>query len=47
GLTDAAPAAGGPGGVAGPVGGTGRRLRRAIPKYGFRPVVMPRPPAAG
>lgn len=46
-LTDAAPAAGGPGGVAGPVGGTGRRLRRAIPKYGFRPVVMPRPPAAG
>lgn len=49
GLTDtaAAPAAGGPGGVAGPMGGTGRRLRRAIPKYGFRPVVMPRPPAAG
>jgi PPE-repeat protein len=49
GLTDtgAAPAAGGPGGVAGPLGGTGRRLRRAIPKYGFRPVVMPRPPAAG
>lgn len=49
GLTDAtaAPAAGGPGGVAGPVGSTGRRLRRAIPKYGFRPVVMPRPPAAG
>ncbi|WP_406815637.1 PPE family protein [Mycobacterium sp. M23085] len=49
GLTDpaAAPGAGGPGGVAGPVGGSGRRLRRAIPKYGFRPVVMPRPPAAG
>ncbi|MEE2855492.1 MAG: PPE family protein [Actinomycetota bacterium] len=49
GLTDAgpAPAAGGPGGVAGPMGATGRRLRRAIPKYGFRPVVMPRPPAAG
>jgi PPE-repeat protein len=49
GLSDsgAAPAAGGPGGVAGPLGGTGRRLRRAIPKYGFRPVVMPRPPAAG
>lgn len=49
GLTDtgAVPAAGGPGGVAGPMGGTGRRLRRAIPKYGFRPVVMPRPPAAG
>ena len=49
GLTDtgAGPAAGGPGGVAGPLGGTGRRLRRAIPKYGFKPVVMPRPPAAG
>ncbi|OBJ41591.1 PPE family protein [Mycobacterium colombiense] len=49
GLTDtgATPAAGGPGGVAGPMGGTGRRLRRAIPKYGFRPVVMPHPPAAG
>lgn len=49
GLTDTipTPAAGGPGGVAGPMGGTGRRLRRAIPKYGFRPVVMPRPPAAG
>lgn len=46
GLTDAAPAAGGPG-ASRPVGGTGRRLRRAIPKYGFRPVVMPRPPAAG
>ena len=49
GLTDstsAAPAAGGPGGVAGPLGAGGRR-RRAIPKYGFRPVVMPRPPAAG
>ena len=39
--------AGGPGGYAAPMGGTGRRLRRAIPKYGFRPVVMPRPPAAG
>ena len=49
GLSDsaAAPAAGGPGGVAGPMGGAGRRLRRAIPKYGFKPVVMPRPPAAG
>ena len=49
GLSDlgTSPAAGGPGGVAGPMGGTGRRLRRAIPKYGFRPVVMPRPPAAG
>ncbi|WAJ42628.1 PPE family protein [Mycobacterium sp. Aquia_216] len=45
--TSGAPAAGGPGGVAGPLGGTGRRLRRAIPRYGFRPVVMPRPPAAG
>jgi PPE-repeat protein len=39
--------AGGPGGVAAPMGTNGRRLRRAIPKYGFRPVVMPRPPAAG
>jgi PPE-repeat protein len=45
--TSGGPAAGGPGGVAGPLGGTGRRLRRAIPRYGFRPVVMPRPPAAG
>lgn len=42
-----APAAGGPGGVAGPLGSTGRRPRRAIPRYGIRPVVMPRPPAAG
>ncbi|WP_424748475.1 PPE family protein [Mycobacterium sp.] len=49
GLSDigASPAAGGPGGFAAPMGGTGGRLRRAIPKYGFRPVVMPRPPAAG
>jgi PPE-repeat protein len=39
--------AGGPGGFAAPMGGTAGRLRRAIPKYGFRPVVMPRPPAAG
>jgi PPE-repeat protein len=39
--------AGGPGGYAAPMAGTARRLRRAIPKYGFRPVVMPRPPAAG
>ena len=39
--------AGGPGGVAGPLGGTGRRLRRSMPRYGIRPVVMPRPPAAG
>ena len=38
---------GGPGGFAAPMAGTARRLRRAIPKYGFRPVVMPRPPAAG
>jgi PPE-repeat protein len=45
--TSGAPAAGGPGGVAGPLGGAGRRLRRGIPRYGFRPVVMPRPPAAG
>jgi len=45
--TSGAPAAGGPGGVAGPLNGSGRRLRRAIPRYGFRPVVMPRPPAAG
>jgi PPE-repeat protein len=45
--TSAAPAGGGPGGVAGPLGGTGKRLRRAIPRYGFRPAVMPRPPAAG
>jgi|SRR5271166_916045 len=40
-----ASAAGGPGGFA-PTGAAGRR-RRMIPKYGFRPVVMPRPPAAG
>ncbi|QZA19901.1 PPE family protein [Mycobacterium malmoense] len=39
--------AGGPGGFAAPMTGTAKRLRRAIPKYGFRPVVMPRPPAAG
>ncbi|WP_293316902.1 PPE family protein [Mycobacterium sp.] len=38
---------GGPGGYGAPMVGTGRRIRRAIPKYGFRPVVMPRPPAAG
>jgi PPE-repeat protein len=42
----AAPA-GGPGGFAGPMTGTGGRMRRAIPKYGFRPVVMAKPPAAG
>lgn len=39
-------AVGGPGGFTGPIGSTVGR-RRAIPKYGFRPVVMPRPPAAG
>ena len=39
--------AGGPGGYGAPMVGAGKRLRRAIPKYGFRPVVMPRPPAAG
>jgi PPE-repeat protein len=39
--------AGGPGGYGAPMVGTGRTIRRAIPKYGFRPVVMPRPPAAG
>ncbi|WP_282100999.1 PPE family protein [Mycobacterium sp. SM1] len=38
---------GGPGGVASPMGMAGG-LRRAIPKYGFRPpTVMSRPPAAG
>ncbi|SOX56397.1 PPE family protein [Mycobacterium ahvazicum] len=40
-------AAGGPGGVAGQLAGNGRRLRRSIPRYGIRPVVIPRPPAAG
>ncbi|MDD4866457.1 MAG: PPE family protein [Mycobacterium sp.] len=40
------PATGGPGGFAGPITGAAGR-RRAIPKYGFRPVVIPRPPAAG
>jgi hypothetical protein len=38
---------GGPGGFAPPIGAAGGRLRRAIPKYGFRPVVMARPFAAG
>lgn len=38
---------GGPGGIAAPMAGVGGRLRRAVPKYGFRPVVIPRPPAAG
>jgi PPE-repeat protein len=43
--TGASPA-GGQGGFA-PMGATGGRRRRMIPRYGFRPVVMPRPPAAG
>jgi hypothetical protein len=47
GLSDIGASAGGPGGFAAPLGGVGGRLRRAIPKYGFRPVVIPRPPAAG
>jgi PPE-repeat protein len=47
GLGDIGTSPGGPGGYAAPMGGMGGRLRRAIPKYGFRPVVMPRPPAAG
>ena len=47
GLSDIGASAGGPGGFAAPLGGAGGRLRRAIPKYGFRPVVIPRPPAAG
>ncbi|WP_163758715.1 PPE family protein [Mycobacterium botniense] len=38
---------GGPGGVASPLAHAVGRLRRPIPKYGFRPLVMPRPPAAG
>lgn len=48
GLSDigSSPAAGGPGGFAGPITGAAGR-RRAIPKYGFRPVVISRPPAAG
>jgi len=45
-IGSSAPAAGGQGGFAAPMGGAGGR-RRAIPKYGFRPVVMSRPPAAG
>jgi len=40
-------APGGPGGFGAPMAGTARRMRRLVPKYGFRPVVMPRPPAAG
>jgi PPE-repeat protein len=47
GLTGIGPSpAGGPGGFAGPMAGTGGR-KRLVPKYGFRPVVMARPPAAG
>lgn len=48
GLSDIEPSngVGGPGGFAAPVGGTGGR-RRPVPKYGFRPVVISRPPAAG
>jgi PPE-repeat protein len=37
---------GGPGGLAQQMGMAGR-MRRAIPKYGFRPLVIARPPAAG
>jgi PPE-repeat protein len=47
GLSEIGASSGGPGGLAAPLGGMGGRLRRAIPKYGFRPVVIPRPPAAG
>ncbi len=47
GLSEIGASPGGPGGFAAPMGGMGGRMRRAIPKYGFRPVVMPRPPAAG
>jgi PPE-repeat protein len=40
--------AGGPGGVASPMSNMSGRLRRPVPKYGFRlPSVMARPPAAG
>jgi PPE-repeat protein len=41
-------AVGGPGGIASPMSNMTGRLRRPIPKYGFRlPSVMARPPAAG
>jgi PPE-repeat protein len=41
-------AVGGPGGIASPMSNMTGRLRRPIPKYGFRlPGVMARPPAAG
>jgi PPE-repeat protein len=41
-------ATGGPGGIASPMSNMSGRMRRPIPKYGFRlPPVMSRPPAAG
>jgi len=47
-LAPPGPMAGGPGGVASPLSNMSGRLRRPIPKYGFRlPSVMARPPAAG
>jgi PPE-repeat protein len=47
-LAPPGPMAGGPGGVASPMSNMSGRLRRPIPKYGFRlPSVMARPPAAG
>jgi len=47
-LAPPGPVAGGPGGVASPLSNMSGRLRRPIPKYGFRlPSVMARPPAAG
>jgi PPE-repeat protein len=47
-LAPPGPVAGGPGGVASPMSNMSGRLRRPVPKYGFRlPSVMARPPAAG
>jgi PPE-repeat protein len=47
-LAPAGTASGGPGGIATPMSNMTGRLRRPIPKYGFRlPSVMARPPAAG
>ena len=47
-LAPAGTASGGPGGIASPMSNMTGRLRRPIPKYGFRlPSVMARPPAAG
>jgi PPE-repeat protein len=47
-LAPPGPMAGGPGGVASPLSNMSGRLRRPVPKYGFRlPSVMARPPAAG